>query len=118
MMFSVFPFIYNSFSIIKYFIYDNTQLLSICQYSAFEYANIFTNYNGGFVEMDYRTRMRNIREDRDLTQKQVGEIINKSQQGYNHIETGRAELKIEDLVKLCQFYNVSADYFIGLTDQE
>ena len=48
--------------------------------------------------MDYRTRMRNIREDRDLTQKQVGEIINKSQQGYNHIETGRAELKIEDLI--------------------
>lgn len=68
--------------------------------------------------MDYRTRMRNIREDRDLTQKQVGEIINKSQQGYNHIETGRAELKIEDLINLCQFYNVSADYFIGLTDQE
>ena len=68
--------------------------------------------------MDYRTRMRNIREDRDLTQKQVGEIINKSQQGYNHIETGRAELKIEDLIKLSQFYNVSADYFIGLTDRE
>ncbi len=68
--------------------------------------------------MDYRTRMRNIREDRDLTQKQVGEIINKSQQGYNHIETGRAELKIEDLIKLCRFYNVSADYFIGLTDRE
>ena len=68
--------------------------------------------------MDYRTRMRNIREDRDLTQKQEGEIINKSQQGYNHIETGRAESKIEDLIKLCQFYNVSADYFIGLTDQE
>ena len=68
--------------------------------------------------MDYRTRMRNIREDRDLTQKQVGEIINKSQQGYNHIETGRAELNIEDLIKLCQFFNVSADYFIGLSDQE
>ena len=59
--------------------------------------------------MDYRTRMRNIREDRDLTQKQVGEIINKSQQGYNHIETGRAELKIDDLIKLCRFYNVSAE---------
>ena len=68
--------------------------------------------------MDYRTRMRNIREDRDLTQKQVGEIINKSQQGYNHIETGREELKIEDLIKLGQFYIVAADYFIGLTDQE
>ena len=68
--------------------------------------------------MDYRTRMRNIREDRDLTQKQVGEIINKSQQGYNHIETGRAELKIVDLSKLGQFSNVSDDCCIGLTDQE
>jgi len=68
--------------------------------------------------MDYRTRMRNIREDHDLTQKQVGEIIQKSQQGYNHIESGRAELKIEDLIKLCRFYKVSADYFIGLTDKK
>ncbi len=63
--------------------------------------------------MDYRERMRSLREDHDLTQTQVGKIINKSQQGYNHIEAGRAELKIEDLIKLCDFYNVSADYFIG-----
>lgn len=69
----------------------------------------------GFV--DYRIRLRNVREDRDLTQAQVGRIINKSQQGYNHIEAGRAELKIEDLIKLCQFYNLSADYMIGLTNQ-
>ena len=67
--------------------------------------------------MDYRTRMRNLREDNDLTQKQVGKIIHKSQQGYNHIEAGRAELKIEDLIELCRFYKVSADYFIGLTNK-
>ena len=67
--------------------------------------------------MDYRERLRNIREDRDLTQSQIGVVINKSQQGYNHIETGRAELKIEDLIKLCRFYNVSADYLIGLTNK-
>ena len=66
--------------------------------------------------MNYRTRMRNLREDRDLTQKAVGAIINKSQQGYSHIEEGRAELKIEDLITLCKFYNVTSDYFIGLTD--
>jgi transcriptional regulator with XRE-family HTH domain len=63
--------------------------------------------------MNYREMMRELREDNDLTQTQVAKIINKSQQGYNHIEMGRAELKIEDLVKLCDFYNVSADYFIG-----
>ncbi len=67
--------------------------------------------------MNYRERMRALREDRDLTQEQLGNIINKSQQGYNHIEAGRAELKIEDLIKLCDFYNVSADYFIGRKDK-
>lgn len=66
---------------------------------------------------DYRLRLRGVREDRDLTQAEVGKILNKSQQGYNHIEAGRAELKIEDLVKLCQFYNLTADYLVGLSDQ-
>jgi len=67
--------------------------------------------------MNYRERMKNLREDNDLTQAQLGEVLNKSQQGYNHIETGRAELKIEDLIKLCDFYKVTADYFIGRTDE-
>lgn len=66
--------------------------------------------------MDYRQRIRDIREDHDYTQAQIGNLINKSQQGYNHIEMGRAELKIEDLVQLCRFYNLSADYLIGLID--
>ena len=68
--------------------------------------------------MDYRQRLKEVREDRDLTQAQVGEVLHKSQQGYNHIETGRAELKIEDLARLCKFYNLSADYIIGLVDEK
>ena len=67
---------------------------------------------------DYRQRLRNIREDRDLTQAEIGKLLNKSQQGYNHIEAGRAELKIDDLIKLCKFYALSADYIIGLTDKK
>ena len=67
---------------------------------------------------NYRDRLKNIREDNDLTQAELGKILNKSQQGYNHIEAGRAELKIDDLVKLCKFYNLSADYVIGLTDKK
>ena len=66
--------------------------------------------------MDYRTRIRSIREDRDFTQTQIGQVLHKSQQGYNHIEAGRAELKIDDLITLCKFYNLSADYMIGLTN--
>ena len=67
--------------------------------------------------MNYRTRLKNLREDHDYTQAQVGRLIQKTQQGYNHIENGRAELKIEDLITLCKFYKVSADYMIGLTDK-
>lgn len=66
--------------------------------------------------MNYRERIKNVREDMDLTQAEVGKILNKSQQGYNHIEVGRSELKIEDLILLCKFYDLSADYLIGLTD--
>lgn len=67
---------------------------------------------------DYRERLRNIREDHDLTQAELGKLLNKSQQGYNHIEAGRAELKIDDLVKLCKYYDLSADYIIGLTSKK
>ena len=66
--------------------------------------------------MNYRERIKNVREDHDLTQTQVGRLLDKSQQGYNHIEMGRAELKIDDLIRLCKFYDLSADYLIGLTD--
>jgi len=68
------------------------------------------------IELDYRQRLKALREDRDLTQTQVAQLLNKSQQGYNHIEVGRAELKIDDLIKLCRFYGVTADYIIGLSD--
>lgn len=67
--------------------------------------------------MNYRQRLREIREDRDLSQAEIGQVINKSQQGYSHIENGRAELKIDDLIALCHFYQLSADYLIGLTNE-
>jgi len=66
--------------------------------------------------LDYRRRIREIREDRDLTQAQVAKILHKSQQGYSHIENGHAELKIDDLILLCDFYQLPADYVIGRTD--
>lgn len=61
--------------------------------------------------------MKNLREDHDFTQAYVGGLLQKSHQGYNHIETGKAELKIEDLAILCKLYNVSSDYIIGLIDK-
>lgn len=62
--------------------------------------------------------MRALREDLDLSQKEAGAILQKSQQGYSHIENGRAELKIEDLIILCDYYKVTADYMIGRSDKK
>ena len=64
--------------------------------------------------MDYRKRMRELRKSRGLTQTQVGAFLGKSQQGYNHIEAGRAELSIEDMIRLCRFYGVTTDDFVGM----
>lgn len=87
--------------------------MSKSRYSKYEYARIVLEVT---AVVDYRRRLRDVREDRDLTHAELGKLLNKSQQGYNHIEAGRAELKIDDLIKLCKFYNLSADYLIGLTN--
>ena len=67
--------------------------------------------------MDYLDRLIAMRMDRDLTQREVGRVINKSQQGYDHIEKRRAKLTIEDLIALCDFYNVTPLYILGYQEQ-
>ena len=63
------------------------------------------------------TRIRNLREDKDLTQKQVGELLNMSQTGYNQYEIGKNDIPTKVLIKLADFYNTSVDYILGLTDE-
>ena len=67
--------------------------------------------------MDYLDKLISMRIDNDLTQTTVGMVINKSQQGYDHIEKRRAKLSIEDFIKLCDFYNVNPNYFLGFCDK-
>ena len=59
---------------------------------------------------------RAIREDRDIKQKQVAEILNVSQNTYSQYETGVISLTAEVLVKLADYYNVSVDYLLDRTD--
>lgn len=66
--------------------------------------------------MKYNEIIRQLREDRDLTQEQVATILNCSQTAYSKYEKGLRELSISNLVKLAKFYNVSMDYITGLTD--
>lgn len=62
----------------------------------------------------YTDKIRELREDKDIRQEDIAKILNRSQQGYSHIENRVARLSIEDLQKLCIFYNVSADYILEL----
>lgn len=62
-------------------------------------------------------RIRNLREDKDLTQKEVGKILNMSQTGYNQYEIGKNDIPTKVLIDLAYFYNTSTDYLLGLTDE-
>ena len=59
-------------------------------------------------------RIRDLREDRDLSQKEIAKILQTTQQQYSKIETGRSDISGEKIRRLAQFYNVSADYILGL----
>ena len=63
-------------------------------------------------------RIKNMREDHDLTQKQVAEYLNIKQNTYSQYETGNRQIPIEVLVALAELYKTSADYLLGLTDQK
>lgn len=61
-------------------------------------------------------RIRNLREDNDLTQKQVGALLNMSQTGYNQYEIGKNDIPTRVLITLANFYDTSVDYLLGLTN--
>lgn len=60
-------------------------------------------------------RIRDLREDRDLTQKILAEYLNCSQQVYSNYELGQRDIPTDILIRLSLFYDVSTDYLLGLT---
>lgn len=60
-------------------------------------------------------RIRDLREDRDLKQRQLAEYLNCSQQVYSNYELGQRDIPTDVLIQLSAFYNVSVDYLLGLT---
>ena len=64
----------------------------------------------------YYKRIRDLREDHDLTQTDVAKILNCSQQAYSNYELGQRDLPTDVLIKLAKFYNVSIDYILEITD--
>ena len=61
-------------------------------------------------------RIRDLREDKDLTQKALASMLNCSQQVYSNYELGQRDIPTDILIKLATFYNVSTDYILGLCD--
>lgn len=63
-------------------------------------------------------RIRELREDKDLTQKQIGQLLSMSQTGYNQYEIGKNDIPTKVLIELSKFYNTSIDYILGVTDEK
>ena len=61
-------------------------------------------------------RIRDLREDKDLSQTKIAALLGMSQTGYSKYETGENDLPTAILIKLADFYNVSIDYMLGRTD--
>lgn len=63
-------------------------------------------------------RLRNLREDSDLTQTQLGDMLHISQRSYAHFEAGTRGIPVEILIELADIYQVNLDYLVGRTDQK
>ena len=66
--------------------------------------------------MGYYSRLRDLREDKDLSIRKLAELLNMQRTTYHNYETGKRELPFELAITLAQFYNVSTDYIAGLTN--
>ncbi|MGN1316617.1 MAG: helix-turn-helix domain-containing protein [Acutalibacteraceae bacterium] len=66
----------------------------------------------------YVKRIRDLREDNDLTQTEIADLLGTSQTMYARYERGANEIPVRHIIKLCKFYNVSADYILGITDKK
>ncbi|MBS6733797.1 MAG: helix-turn-helix transcriptional regulator [Clostridiales bacterium] len=68
--------------------------------------------------MDYLERIKDLRQDHNLTQKQIAKMLGIAQNTYSQYENGVNGLPVEILIALCKLYKVSADYILGLSDNK
>ena len=84
----------------------------MCPFVLYTIANLS---NGWFVMVE--TRLRDLREDRDIKQKDIGAYLNCSQACYARYESGSREIPLEALIALAKYYRTSVDYILRLTDE-
>jgi len=66
------------------------------------------------MELSFGEKVRAFREDMDINQTQLGKALNMSQRKISYIVCGNCEPSIEDIKAICKYFNVSADYLLGL----
>ena len=62
-------------------------------------------------------RIKELREDNDIKQKKIAELLGMQQNSYSQIENEKNTIQVDHLIKLAEFYNTSTDYLLGLTDE-
>lgn len=70
----------------------------------------------GGEKLNYTKRLYDLRVDNDLRQEDIAQVLKVTSQAYGMYESGKRSLPIEHLVRLAQYYNVTADYILGLKD--
>ena len=66
------------------------------------------------MKLTFGEKIRNLREDADMNQSQLGKAVGMTQRKVSYIECGKYEPSIEDIVAFCHFFKVSADYLLGI----
>ena len=72
---------------------------------------------GGSMKLSFGEKIRNLREDSELSQTELAKAVGMTQRKISYIECGKYEPNIDDIVILCRYFKVSADYLIGLKDR-
>lgn len=81
-----------------------------------QYMIKFENNSEGDVIVYYYKRLRDLREDHDLLQKQIADVLHITREQYQLYESGKREIKVHQLLQLADYYQVSVDYLLERTD--
>ena len=90
-------------------VYHNLRYLSISHYEILY--NIFTYYIRG-----EKMRLKDLREDSDITQKELAKYLHIKQNTYSQYENGQRQIPLDLLITLARYYDTSTDYILGITD--
>lgn len=66
------------------------------------------------MTLSFGEKIRNLREDKDMNQTQLGEAVNMTQRKISYIECGKYEPSMDDIIAFCRFFKVSADFLLGI----